>query len=375
GASIKELRIKDVMSEKFVTIAESESLSDAIGKMRKCNVYELMVVKDGTQDKIVGVLTYDLMVKRKKLAMATKVGHVMSTAPSIKETDKVVEVSEKLLYTDTRTLPVTKAGKIMGVVSRKDIAKSLMMSREVTDMAVSTVMTPNPKTVMETDKVAKAVEIMRNLDERFVPVLDKQNRLAGVLGSRELVNLHTKREKTTRGDTSGKRETPDVVVSSLMRHPITVDENTPVSRAVQLMHDRNIPSVLITENGNLKGLITEEDLLELVVSLKEREGVFVQLSGLENVDSDVYDTIYEIVGKSMKKIAKLWSPQTLMMHFTMHNTDGGEAKHSVHVRLNTKKTVFYASAVNWNIYAAVDEALDEMEHMARKEREKLKKQR
>ncbi|MCK4718944.1 MAG: CBS domain-containing protein, partial [Thermoplasmata archaeon] len=325
------------------------------------------------KDQVVGVLTYDLFMKRKRLAMGTRIGHIMSPAPQITETEAVVDVSEKLLYTDARTLPVTKRGKITGVVSRRDVAKSLLVSREVMDLGIGAIMTPDPKTVSETDKITKAMALMKEMDERFVPVLDRQDRIAGVLGRRELVNLHTKRHKETRGDKVGKSETLDVVVSSLMRAPVVVTEDMPVSRAVQLMYDKNIPSVLIGEDGKLKGVVTEEDLLELVVSLKDREGVFVQLSGLEHVDPDVYDAVYEMVEKSMRKIAKLWSPQTLLLHFTEHNAEGGEHKYSVHMRLNTKKTVFYAHSSEWNFFGVVSDALDELEKVARRERERTKK--
>ena len=371
--SIKDLRVKDVMSKDFVSISENENLGDAIGRMRKTDVYELMVVKDGTDDKIVGILTYDLLMKRKRLAMSTRVGHVMSPAPSVSENEAVVDVSEKLLYTDARTLPVTKRGRITGTVSKRDVTKSLLTSVEAVDIGVGAIMTPNPKSVSETDRVANAIRLMKEMDERFVPVVDKSQRLTGVLGSREIVNLHTKKKKETRGDKAGKSQTPEVFVSSLMRNPITVPQETTVTQAVKVMYDRNIPSVLITEKGKLHGVLTEEDLLELVVSMKDREGVFVQISGLEHVDGEVYDIIYEMVEKSMKKIAKLWSPQTLLLHFTEHNADGGEHKYSVHLRLNTKKTVFYARSADWNLYSTVDDALDELERMSRREREKLKK--
>ena len=371
--SVKNMKVDDVMSNEYVSICEDDSLGDALGKMKETNIYELMVLKSGSKDIISGVLTYDVVMMRKKLSMETKVGNIMSPAPKISEVDSIVDVSEKLLAVESKTLPVTKKDRIVGVVSRRDIILAAAASMEIGGVDVQEIMTPEPRTVLETDKMLKAMHIMRELDEHFVPVVSKDEKVIGVVGSREMVSLHTPSKRETRGDRSGDSKPPEIMVSSIMIPPVTIGPGLSVANAVDVMHKKNVPSVLIEEDGKLLGVLTESDVVELVLSTRDQEGVFVQISGLDHVDPDVYDGIYEMVGKYMRKVANFYQPQTLMIHSSQHNTTGGEAKYSVHMRLNTNKRMFFTKSSEWDIYIAVDKALEDMEKIARREKDKLKK--
>ncbi|MGW1159694.1 CBS domain-containing protein [Streptomyces sp. NPDC002513] len=44
-------------------------------------------------------------------------------------------------------------------------------------------------------------------------------------------------------------------------HPVTVEPRTPVGRVAQMMRDRHIGAVLVTEGDELRGLVSDRDLV------------------------------------------------------------------------------------------------------------------
>jgi CBS domain-containing protein len=53
-----------------------------------------------------------------------------------------------------------------------------------------------------------------------------------------------------------------VKVGEIMSKPlITVDANTPIGAAVELMVEKNIRRLLVTEDGEVKGIVTQKDLM------------------------------------------------------------------------------------------------------------------
>jgi CBS domain-containing protein len=53
-----------------------------------------------------------------------------------------------------------------------------------------------------------------------------------------------------------------IKVGDIMSKPlITVDIDTPIGDAIELMDRKNIRRLLVTENGEVKGIVTQRDLM------------------------------------------------------------------------------------------------------------------
>lgn len=55
-------------------------------------------------------------------------------------------------------------------------------------------------------------------------------------------------------------------VHEIMKDPISVDANTKLNEAAKKMAEKNIGSLLITNEGDIIGIITERDILNKVVA-------------------------------------------------------------------------------------------------------------
>lgn len=61
-------------------------------------------------------------------------------------------------------------------------------------------------------------------------------------------------------------------IKDIMHSPTRVRSNTPIEEATKLMDQKGIGSVLVEENGNIIGMMTERDILKKVVAAGRKCG-------------------------------------------------------------------------------------------------------
>ncbi len=365
---LRNIRAKDIMSERLIICQRTERLSEVLGRMKKMDIHELPVVEGG---KLLGMVSYDIFIKRKSLPLTTTVENLMVTPPKVDVNDSITRVAEVMLVNNFRAVPVTSAGEIAGIVAREDIVKSLQGFSQLDQIAVSDVMSPKPITIVETDDIEKARSIMRDLDVRSIPVIDKEGRLTGVLGVKDLMGYYSRERGQKRATDPGGKVNLSISVGSLMNVPaIHTTTDSHMADVVGLMSDHHISSVMIVDNLAPMGIVTHMDVLELVASYQERRQVYIQITGLEEHDPDVYDEMYTIIERRMQKITPIAMPQLLMLHFTEHHHPKEARNYSIRARLSTNTGLFFSDTFDFDKFRALDNVLDHLERQIIKEKDK-----
>jgi CBS domain-containing protein/ribosome-associated translation inhibitor RaiA len=368
--SIEEMKARDIMSTDVVTAECGEVLSEILGHMKKNDVYELPVLEKG---RLVGMVSYGALLKRRQLPLSSEARTVMVSAPEVAEDDNVPHIAEALLSSDLRAVPVTRRSKLVGIVSRGDIVRNLSGVKEISALRVSDIMTPSPVTIGEKDNIEKARQAMKSIDERSVPVVNSDGRLVGVVGARDIVQLLEDQREKRNSRLAGDRTSLDITVESIMSSPaIFLGPGATVAEALVIMSQNRVSNVVVAENERPVGVLGQADVLMYLTSLKEREGMYLNITGLEDQDPDTYDGIYAIVEKAMKRILNIARPQTMTIHIARHNTGGDVSKHSIRVRLQTRKGLFLASTFDWDVFSATDDAMRKLEHQIRREADREK---
>ena len=119
--------LSDVMTREVISIDQEASVQVAAEKMRKENICSLMVQQAGN---FIGVVTETDVVKKgvaeRKNLSQTKVGAIM-TSPiiSIESTQPLNKANIIMALKGIRHLPVSSGGKIVGIVSSKDLVSHL----------------------------------------------------------------------------------------------------------------------------------------------------------------------------------------------------------------------------------------------------------
>ena len=367
---LRNIKAKDIMSERLIICQRNERLSEVLGRMKKMDIHELPVVEGG---KLLGMVSYDIFLKRKSLPLTTSVENLMVTPPKVDANDSITRVAEVMLVNNFRAVPVTTAGEIAGIVAREDIVQALRGFSQLDQISVSDVMSPSPLTIRETDDVERARAMMRDLDVRTLPVVDSEERLTGVLGVKDIMSYYGKE----RGQRKSSKGLPgDVVdlaieVVSLMNSPaIHTSVDSHMADVVSLMAENHISSVVVVDGQAPTGIVTHMDVLELVASYQERREVYIQITGLEEHDPEVYDEMYGLIERRMKKITPIAMPQLLMLHYTEHHHPAEPRHYSIRARLSTNTGLFFSEGEDFDKFRALDNVLEHIERQIIREKEK-----
>src|SRR5437879_10967583 len=129
--------------------------------------------------------------------------------------------------------------------------------------------------------------------------------------------------------------------------PITVGPDADVHRAAELMAKNHISSVVVTEKDEPVGIITTQDLMQFLAGLRERDQLFVEISGLEDEPPEAYDEIYAVIQKEMRRIAELVEPRTFAIHFQKYSPEGDLFKNSIRDRVTTVPVAYQCHPSHW----------------------------
>ncbi len=118
---------KDIMTEEVSTVRQDAKITDVIRLLVRKRITGVPVVSEDmrllgvvTEKDILQTLRYDPNIKAKSAADL-----MTSEIVSFGENDGLMEVFESLVESNFRRVPILSEGKLVGIVSRRDIIKFL----------------------------------------------------------------------------------------------------------------------------------------------------------------------------------------------------------------------------------------------------------
>jgi CBS domain-containing protein len=122
-----------------------------------------------------------------------KVNEVMTkSVVSCQGNETLDDVARKMWEHDIGALPVLNSGKVVGVITDRDIAMAACLNgRSLDRLFVEDCMSGAIYTCSPDDAVSKAEQIMGEHRVRRLPVLNKQGGLVGILSINDLVRVST----------------------------------------------------------------------------------------------------------------------------------------------------------------------------------------
>ncbi len=129
------MQVKEILRVKgsrLLTIEPSGRAVDAVKTMAEQNLGSLVVIEQG---RMVGLLTFhellQALAKRGGVLGELKVGDVMVSDPVTAAPEmEVNDLRRTMLDTGARYLPVTQDGKLLGVISFRDVAKAVLEEQD-----------------------------------------------------------------------------------------------------------------------------------------------------------------------------------------------------------------------------------------------------
>ncbi|MEO1259731.1 MAG: CBS domain-containing protein [Bacteroidota bacterium] len=132
-------------------------------------------------------------------------------------------------------------------------------------LRVDEFMTTDLITVQQTDLIDLVTEMMNWHKVRYMPVEDKMGNLVGLVTSRSLLKHYSQKSQTNDQDIG-------IVEDVMIPNPITVTPKATIIDALNLMRDNKVGClpVVVGEDNELAGIITEMDFLRVSARLVER---------------------------------------------------------------------------------------------------------
>ncbi|MCX8147301.1 MAG: CBS domain-containing protein [Candidatus Woesearchaeota archaeon] len=116
----KEVKAKDIMTQKIISLAPNESIKEAIQKMKKYEISQMPVIAEG---KAVGSISesilLDSVIENKR---AEKVSDVMEDAPPIVSKDSSIKIVSDMLKYFPMVL-IGEKGRLIGIITKSDLLR------------------------------------------------------------------------------------------------------------------------------------------------------------------------------------------------------------------------------------------------------------
>jgi CBS domain-containing protein len=202
------------------------------------------------------------------------------------------DVANQMCKCSVGALPVTIDGKLVGVISERDLLRGSIEDNSIEDdTTIAGLYTTSPVSITTESTVKDALAIFLNRSFSHLPIVDSSGVPQNILSARDLLffvasffssleemgtmlswtNIvgHTESEALLAGDLGSHMGDRILFHTPLRRIPagrtLTADVNSPLSEIMQLIYQRRISHVILMSYGTkMVGIITERDLLTKV---------------------------------------------------------------------------------------------------------------
>ena len=198
-------------------------------------------------------MIYDVIYEHLKNIRQTEVGTIQSAATIIDPKHTVSQTIDKIIKNDSYDA-FSKHGKTVYGTN----VRELLSARTVTSMKVEPFLHPIPS-VSPNDDLEKVAKIINHHRTRSIPIVEKDEILGVVKAENVLKVLSNLDNKWIKASLIF---TPT---------PITIDHNTLLSSARKIMISKRIDHLPVTDNGQLKQVLTSYHVLQTLIP-EERLG-------------------------------------------------------------------------------------------------------
>ena len=357
-SQIDGISVQNIMSTEFPTVSSDERIADVLAVMKESTYQDVPVVDDG---EYIGMVSYASILRKKSVTLDAKAKGFVKSLPTVSTDMEITKIAEMMVSTNSRQLPVVVGKKVTGIIERNKLIEIVRNIKALKEIKVWEIMSNPVESVKANDLMDDALDIMIREDYRTLPGVNEANELVGIIGMREIIDNNWKKDNKTVGDLEKSARSQITVESIALTSVRTVSWDDDISTAVDVMADHRISTLPVQEGKELVGVITEYDIIELISACRERDMMFVQISGLDDDEKDATDAIYADIEDMVKKVSKIYKPESLTMYVSRYNDTGGNFKYSISARLFINGTVVMGKEVGWDLVKTASDLIKKLE--------------
>ena len=197
--SIKRLHVSSAMTDTVITVGPDDDVNEVAQLMIERGMSGCPVVdEDG---KLVGVITKVQISKLVDRFDKIKVSELMTTEDilQVNPVTRLVKARGDMLDAGFSGLPVTDSGRVLGLITERMVAEAMARftvevpdkhrANQVRQIRVVDAMKQQPPMVAPEDSIAEAATKMLDANLNTLPVVEKGNRLVGMISATDLTRF------------------------------------------------------------------------------------------------------------------------------------------------------------------------------------------
>lgn len=381
-----EISAGEIMNENPVTATSEESISQIKNRMEEHEIRAIPVVEEENKD-FVGVIGYRELVRFVQFnPEITAPEKMMHQPPEFEPGDNLVELSDLRINSGRKMLVATEGKKLKGVIGDQEFLNALVDVKELKDVSTGRLATRDLIEVSEDDVLDRARHLMLDKNISRLPVVDSSDRLTGLMDSVDVLRMIIRQDRQNSGGTSGNRDgrndvniaggkekdkMSEITVDQLMQeNPSTSKDQMSGHEAVKKMVEENEDDIIFVENGYPESIITLKDLIEYLAGLAQQQTIMVQITGADLPEEKavlhkkIRNQLQGSLGRKLKK------PEELKLVIKKKEKDGKKHRWELDLNLSSEYGVTAINEEGWDLLDTLDEALNELNTVIRKEHDK-----
>ncbi|MCQ2964678.1 MAG: CBS domain-containing protein [archaeon] len=278
--NVLEGDIMTMAQKEVITVPPTKTIKEAAEIMIEHEFRRLPVADPGSK-KLLGIVTamdildflgggskYDLIAKKHNdnflAAINEPVKEIMTRDVfTAKPKDSIKKCVETMTNYNVGSLPVVdNEGKLVGIITERDFA--LALAGVLTDELVEDIMIKNVITATPGTPIESSSKIMVRNNLRRIPVVE-EDKLVAIVTSTDILRFFGDKDMFATMTSNSGLDVLDKKISEIMKPNISVTEpDVRLGDLCELFAEKNIGGVPVVEDGQLVGIITERDILNIV---------------------------------------------------------------------------------------------------------------
>ena len=334
---MENIKAGEVLSRDFEKVQQDVPIGNVIRKFRTKKVLYVFRERE-----FKGVLL-DRNVIRSRIEPKTKVKKFVSPVPKITLDTHLVKMAQLMIENNIKNLPVFDNGTMVGIVDQDTILKKVI-EKELGEREISEVMTRDVITVQEDDVLAQIVNIFHEHEISHLPVVDKRQRLVGIVRMFDVLRMVTAPLESIEEGTyiAEKRSRLDTPARKIMSRRVeTAGTTIRIKEGIEKMLSRKVNYLVVMDGTAIVGIATGKDLLEKISIPKTGKGFYITFSGLERI-GEREEMLHDLENVLQKYARVLKSGDVFVYFKEIKRTTHGERVYNCRMRVGTEGGVFVA---------------------------------
>lgn len=257
------MKLKDIVFTKAPQVSKNDLASKARALMRQNNVRALPVFD---KDKLVGIITRSDLVKITSTKSNITVGGLLwKPLFTFDAASDVFQAIKLLLKEDVKQVPVLENGKYIGMVRDIDILNAILENKlKANKKATSEVMTPRVRTFSVNDHIEKVWGAIE--EHSGFPVVQDGKVVGIISTKELLTSKRARIERESKAIKTPAKVGHVMCIIMGKEEKFLAASSAPVEKAIKKMLDAELSILPVVEKNNkLVGIVTRKDLLKAYI--------------------------------------------------------------------------------------------------------------